>query len=146
MTTGRKLAIGGLVVGGVTAYMAYVGASASWQYYLTADECVADAEALRGDRIRVSGKVAADSLTIAADRTQAEFLLEGTRERLRVICAGPLPDNLAENVEVVVEGRLEDSGLLRGSKVLTRCASKYQSQDSRASSHPAEPSRAEGDG
>ena len=31
MPVGRKLALGGAVVAGVTAYMAYLSASASWQ-------------------------------------------------------------------------------------------------------------------
>jgi cytochrome c-type biogenesis protein CcmE len=128
MTTGKKLLIGGLVVGGVTAYMAYVGASASWQYYLTADECVANAPALVGQRIRVSGRVAPGTLDVAPDRRQASFMLQGTKERLRIRCPGPLPDNLAENIDVVVEGRLDEAGGLQGVKVLTRCASKYQSR------------------
>ncbi len=128
MTTGRKLAIGGVLVAGVTAYMAYVGASASWQYYLTVDECLADGAALRGDRIRVSGKVAPNSLRIAPDRREIRFRLQGTDGQMEVICSGPPPDNLAEQMEVVVEGRLDESGLLRGDKVLTRCASKYESQ------------------
>ena len=46
MTTGRKLVIGGVIVAGLTAYMAYRGASASWQYYLTADECLAESASL----------------------------------------------------------------------------------------------------
>ena len=59
---------------------------------------------------------------------------------LKVVCSGPLPDNLAEGIAVLVEGRLDDGGLLHGEKVLTRCASKYQSRlpavDAR---HAAEP-------
>jgi len=126
MTPGVKLALGAGVVVGVTSYMAYVGASASWQYYLTADECVARAEQLADRRVRVSGGVAVGSLQVAADRSQASFALQGATARLRVVCSGPLPDNLAEKTEVVVEGRLEPSGVLRGDKLLTRCASKYE--------------------
>jgi cytochrome c-type biogenesis protein CcmE len=37
-----------------------------------------------------------------------------------------LPDNLVEGIDVVVEGTLEKQGRLRGEKVMTRCASKYQ--------------------
>jgi cytochrome c-type biogenesis protein CcmE len=128
MTTGRKLTVAGVVIAGVTAYMAYVGASASWQYYLSVDECAADAAKLPQGRVRVSGKVASDSLRIAKDRTRAEFVLQGEIRRLAVTCTGPLPDNLAEGMEVVVEGRLETPALMRGDKVITRCASKYQSQ------------------
>ena len=128
MTTGKKLALGAVVVAGITASMAYLGASASWQYYVTADECVANADSLVGTRLRVSGKIVPGTLHVAADRRQASFALTAAESRLPVACAGPLPDNLAENMEVVVEGRLEHPGLLRGNKVLTRCSSKYESK------------------
>ncbi len=144
-TTGRKLVIGGLVLAGVTAYMAYLGASASWQYYLTVDECLADAESLVGQRVRVSGKVAAESLHVAANRKEADFLLPGAKGNLHVICAGPLPDNLAENTDVVVEGHLEETGFFRADKVLTRCASKYESQGSPATAESTATTRPEGD-
>ena len=120
--------IGGSIVVGVTAYMAYLGASASWQYYMTVDECVANAATLTTDRIRVSGTVAVNTLRIAEDRREATFSLKGQREQLPVTCSGPLPDNLAEGVDVVVEGRLDERGCLRGEKLLTRCASKYESR------------------
>jgi cytochrome c-type biogenesis protein CcmE len=127
MTTGKKLGIAGVVVSGVTAYMAYVGAAASWQYYATADECLTQAPALAGRRIRVSGKIVAGTLEIAADRQRAEFLLAGTEGRLPVVATGTLPDRLAESMDVVVEGRLESPALLRGDKIITKCASKYAS-------------------
>ncbi len=60
---------------------------------------------------------------------QAEFALKGTEANLPVVCSGPLPDQLGERAEVVVEGRLDECGVLRGEKVLTRCASKYRSQE-----------------
>ena len=127
MTAGAKLAIGSAIVAAVTAYMAYVGASSSWQYYLTVDESVANAAELIGQRIRVSGKVAHDSLKITPNKTQARFCLKGASKELDVVCSGMLPDNLTDELEVVVEGRLEQTGVLRGDKVLTRCASKYES-------------------
>ncbi len=130
MTTGRKLAIGICVIVGVTAYMAYLGGSTGWQYYLTVDECVADAATIAEDRIRVSGTVAHQSLQIADDGKQASFSLQGRRHRLPVVCPGPLPDRLAEGIDVVVEGRLDASGCLRGEKIVTRCASKYESRPS----------------
>ncbi len=128
MTTGRKLAIGGLAVVAVAGYMAYLGAAGSWQYYVTVDECVTNADALGGGPIRVSGKVAANTLVIGEDRKEARFALEGNTATLQVICSGPLPDNLAEGIDVVVEGHLESSRLFRGDKLLTRCTSKYESQ------------------
>ena len=132
MQTGSRLAVGATVVVGVTAYMAYVGASSGWQYYVTVDECLVNASDLLHDRLRVSGKIAQDSLVVARNRGEATFLLEGTNGSLRVKCQGSIPDNLAEQREVVVEGRLENEKTLVGQKVLTRCASKYSSRKSTA--------------
>ena len=128
MTTGRKLVIGGVIVAGVTAFMAYRGASATWQYYLTADECVAGKASLVGRRVRASGRVAANSLVVEKNRRQATFMLEGDKSQLKVVCAGPLPDNLAQGMAVLVEGRMDNAGVFQGDKMMTRCASKYESR------------------
>jgi cytochrome c-type biogenesis protein CcmE len=128
MSVRTKLIIGAMVLVGITVYVAYLGASSSWQYYLTVDECLADVPHFTGRRLRISGQVATGSLNIEGDRSSATFGLQGSAGCLPTSCSGPLPDNLAENVAVVVEGTLEKGGLLRAEKVLTRCASKYESQ------------------
>lgn len=137
MTSGRKLALGGMLVAGLTAYLAYRGASASWQYYLTAEECLAERASLAGHRLRVSGRIAQGSLAVDQERTRASFALEGAAANLDVVCPGPLPDNLADGMAVLVEGRVDDAGVLQGQKVMTRCASKYQSQPPSSSGPPS---------
>ncbi len=130
MSTGKKLIIAGLVVAGVTAYMAYLGASSSWQYYMTVQECVENAPQVVGQRIRVSGTIVPGSLVIAPDRQEARFSLSEAGSHLPVVCKGPLPDDLspAKTMEVVVEGRMEDPCTLQGDKLITRCASKYSAR------------------
>jgi len=130
MTTGIKLTIAGVLVTAVTTFMAYQGAASSWQYYLTVDECTADAVTLKDTRLRVHGQVAPRSLQIAADRSTAQFLLVGEKTSLNVFASGPIPDNLKERMEVVVEGRLSQPTTLSGDRVLTKCSSKYQSAGS----------------
>jgi cytochrome c-type biogenesis protein CcmE len=66
-------------------------------------------------------------LRIRADRREATFVLQGAVGAVSAVCSGPLPDNLAEDMDVVVEGRLDNANSLRGEKLLTRCASKYES-------------------
>jgi cytochrome c-type biogenesis protein CcmE len=124
-----KLVLAALLVTAVIGYLAYLGASSSWQYYLLVDECVGQADQLRGKRLRVSGRVAVDSLHITDDRRGATFLLEGNQYRLPVSYEGALPDNLAEGRDVVVEGGLQPDGQLEGETILTRCASKYAPKD-----------------
>jgi len=132
MSLNVKLAVGALLIAGATVYLACLGASTSWRYYVHVDECAANRDTLVGQRLRVSGRVTPQTLKIPADRSLATFSLQGTAAEIAVTCRGPLPDNLAEDMEVVVEGTLEPTGepasamQLRGDKVLTRCASKYQ--------------------
>ena len=133
MSIGKKLALAGLVVAGVTVYMAYLGASSSWQYYMTVRECVENAKGSAGRRIRVSGSIAPGSLVIAADRQEARFTLTESGSFLPVVCDGPLPDDLSpdKTADVVVEGRLEGGCTFRGDKLITRCASKYDAKQKR---------------
>lgn len=121
-----KLAVGAAVMLLVTAYLAYLGAATSWRYYVLVDECMQADDALLGRRLRVSGRVAANTLVVQQDRSRATFSLRGLQSDLQVSCAGPLPDNLAEDMDVVVEGTMQRKGFLDGEKVLTRCSSKYQ--------------------
>ena len=128
MSPNVKFTLGGLMVAALIGYLAFVGAAASWQYYLSVDEAVADMASLRGKRIRVSGRVMPGTLTINENRREAEFYLASATRPLHVACKCVIPDNLAINIDVVVEGKLQEEGLL-GQKLITRCASKYQSSD-----------------
>jgi cytochrome c-type biogenesis protein CcmE len=125
MSVKAKLALGATVILAAVGYLAYLGASTSWQYYLLVDECVVHGDQMSGKRLRVSGAVAAGSLSISPNRRGASFVLQGKEHSLPVSCLGPLPDNLAEGIDVVVEGTIQPDGCLQGQKVITRCASKY---------------------
>ena len=120
-----KLTAVAVLVAVAIGYLAFLGGASSWQYYMSVDEAAADAARLLGKRIRVSGRVEAGSLAIAEDRRHATFELHGELYKLHATCHCALPDNLAENMDVVVEGTLQDDGI-RGYKVITRCASKYE--------------------
>jgi len=128
MSAGVKLTAGAALVAAGIGYLAFIGAAASWQYYLSVDEAVADAAHLEGRRLRVSGRVTVGSLSIGEDRRRATFDLAGERNTLHVTCRCLLPDNLAEDIDVVVEGVFGADGI-HGDKVITRCASKYEPAD-----------------
>ncbi|MHB8971071.1 MAG: cytochrome c maturation protein CcmE [Pirellulaceae bacterium] len=130
MTTGRKLTLGAIVIASVTGYLAFVGANSSWQYYLTVDECLDQAPQIVGSRLRVQGKIEAATLYVDRQQQLVEFKFASERGTLKVICTGPIPDNLAGDMDVVVEGYLESPDLVRGHKILTKCSSKYASQGS----------------
>ena len=97
---------------------------------MTVKECVDNASQVAGQRIRVSGTIVPGSLVIAPDRQEAHFSFSEAGSSLPVVCTGPLPDDLSptKTMEVVVEGRMEGACTLHGDKLITRCASKYNSQ------------------
>jgi cytochrome c-type biogenesis protein CcmE len=109
-----RLAVGALVLALATGYLAYLGASTSWRYYVHVDECTQSRDTFVGQRLRVSGVVGADTLVVRPDRSLATFALQGLQSQLLVTCRGPLPDNLAEEMDVVVEGTMQPDGLLNG--------------------------------
>jgi cytochrome c-type biogenesis protein CcmE len=125
MTPSVKLIGGAFVVAATIGYLAYIGAANSWQYYLTVDEVATDAIGLTGARIRVSGRVAPGSLQISQGRRSAEFDLVGATTMIHVSCRCAMPDNLADDMDVVVEG-VWQTDCVQGHKVITRCASKYE--------------------
>jgi cytochrome c-type biogenesis protein CcmE len=136
MSPSRKISLAALIAFAGIAYLAFLGAASSWKYYLTVDEAVADGPELVGSRIRVSGRVEPGSLTIEDDRRQARFDVTGGQHKLHAVCRCALPDNLAENIDVVVEGKLE-TGCIVGNKVITRCASKYKQSERATALHAA---------
>jgi cytochrome c-type biogenesis protein CcmE len=125
MNPTHRLIAGGLLAAGAIGYLAYLGGTSSWQYYLSVDEAVADKNDLSGKRVRVRGWIVAGSLEMGVDRRNATFDLTGVVHTLHANCRCTLPDNLAEEMDVVVEGTMH-GGEVHGHKVITRCASKYQ--------------------
>lgn len=136
MNTKIKLTIAAMVCTLVVFYTAYLGLATTWQYYLLVDECQSESGRFHGHRVRVSGKVRTGTLAISHDRRSASFVLGGEIHEIPVTCAGPLPDNLAEDIDVVVEGVLRDDGRLQGHRVITRCASKYAPKSNSKSTAP----------
>jgi cytochrome c-type biogenesis protein CcmE len=89
---------------------------------------------LSGKRVRLSGRVAAGTLAIKEHRREATFTLAGEQFTLPAACRCQLPDNLAEGIDVVVEGTLQ-ANIIRGQKIITRCASKYEPATTTATTH-----------
>lgn len=135
----RLLLCVGVIVPAI-AYAAYLGASTSWQYYLQVDELLGQIDQFRGKRLRVSGRVVAGSLRTSPEVRQANFVLEGTEHDLPVFYRGPIPDNLAEGRDVVVEGTLASDGVFQCETLITRCASKYTPKDRLNAAEQAEES------
>lgn len=122
-----KLGVGIIVIGGGIGYFMYQAMQSSWAYYYSVDD-FSTATSGQGQSFRLAGRVKPGSIARDLENLTLRFTLAGTQAELPVQYKGVTPDNLTENREVVVEGRLAPTGIFEADTVITRCESKYQAK------------------
>jgi cytochrome c-type biogenesis protein CcmE len=126
VTTRRKLLIGSAMVVVALGFVAYQGVRSSMVYYLTPTE-FRDRPEIRHQKVRLAGRVVPGSVGRAEGIARFEITDGITPYRVRY--AGPLPDLFAEGREVLVEGRLDDAGVLQATQVISTHPPEYQAPD-----------------
>jgi cytochrome c-type biogenesis protein CcmE len=91
--------------------------------YMMVDEVVAHAADLDGARLRIHGWVHAGSIhRISPDLTTFELQRDGAK--VLVWHAGPVPDTLKDQSEIVAYGTLRGE-FFEAEQLLAKCATKY---------------------
>jgi len=123
-----KFVIGGAVVVAALAWLGFVGFQESKAYYITVEEF----SALRGDLHGKTLKVAGDVVDGSIDKTknQMEFVISNKGKSLKVRYVGKdvLPDTFKDGSKAVVEGSLDQDGVLQARHIEAKCASKYEAE------------------
>jgi cytochrome c-type biogenesis protein CcmE len=123
-----KLLACGLAVTGAAVVLAVSGIREGWVYYLPVDQFVEDASH-QGERVRLHGIVAEEGLDVSPALLQASFRLEGDTHAVPIVYEGVIPDMFGADKSVVVEGQLDGDGVFQADTLLTKCASKYESEE-----------------
>jgi cytochrome c-type biogenesis protein CcmE len=121
-----KLTIGAAVVVAAIAYLMFAGTTASTAYFLTVPELQQRAATLQGESVRVAGKVTDDPIQWDIRTLSLAFLIGEGQVRIPVHYRGVKPDMFQAGVDVIVEGRIGQDGVLIASHLMTSCPSKYQ--------------------
>lgn len=125
--------IGVVVIGGGLGYFMFEAMQSSWSYYYLVDDFVEDFTAKNSaaetSSLRVFGKVKPDSVTRDLEKTLLTFTLAGSKNELPVQYKGSVPDNFTEDRDVVVQGRLDTTGVFQAKTLMTKCESKYSAKD-----------------
>jgi cytochrome c-type biogenesis protein CcmE len=141
--------IGGALIALAIAYLIVSAIRSTSEYYLTVDEVSARQAELGRDPIRVAGRVKPGTISWEPNSLTLKFVIVPIPDpaaaapvrpvsvnapdtvSFPVFCAGqPKPDMLAENRDVIVEGKLGAGGVIIASQVMTSCPSKYQPKQS----------------
>jgi cytochrome c-type biogenesis protein CcmE len=123
-----KLAVGVLVIVASVAYLIFSGATGSTVYFLTVPEVQQKLPTLTGEPIRVAGKVTADPVSWDVRNLSLAFVIGDGQSRIPVRYTGVKPDMFQAGVDVIVEGRIGQDGVLVASILMTSCPSKYQEE------------------
>ena len=123
-----KIVVGVVLIGGSMAYFVYQAMQSSWAYYYSVDDFAAHQSEARNYSFRIAGRVGKGSVKHDIEKMLLTFTLAGSETALPISYGGVVPDNFAEDVEVVVEGRLAASGVFQADKLMTRCESKYRAK------------------
>lgn len=131
MKHGRFM-VGLVGVAAVISYLVWTGVSSTMVYYLTPGELVERVEedpSFRDLGVKVSGQVVPGSYERVEGQLLHRFVihdLEDESVTFPVEWRDALPDTFTDEVEVVVEGRLNADGVFEATTLLTKCGSRYE--------------------
>ena len=123
-----KVLVGVIVIGGGIGYFMWQAMQSSWSYYYSVDEFAQQQSDTRNSSIRIAGNVKKGSIERNLKEMRLNFILSGTDKSVPVVYTGVVPDNFAEDREVVVQGRLDTNGVFQAEKLMTKCESKYEAK------------------
>lgn len=113
---------------GAAGFLVYRAWQGSAIYYFTVTEIKAQGSSLYGKTVRVNGVVVPGSIVREEGSFLVTFTIAEGGETLSVTYNGVAPDTFKDDAEVVVEGRLSDSGVFQADTLLAKCPSKYEPQ------------------
>jgi len=117
----------GLVAVAAIVYLVFFSMGGATVYSLTIPELQAKGSAAVGQGVRVSGLLDAKSVSFDPQAVLLKFNLVGDGQTLPVVYKGVKPDNMRDDAEVIVEGKLQPDGTFLASSLLFKCPSKYES-------------------
>ncbi len=125
--TGRKILIAVVVFVLAGAYLAFTGARSSMAYYLTVGELLDRTSMVADADVRLSGTVAAGSVTWDQVSGRLEFTVTDGTRRLPVFYRGVVPDAFKPGADVVVEGHYDGARFV-AERLFAKCPSKFEAK------------------
>jgi cytochrome c-type biogenesis protein CcmE len=132
MKAGHKFLIGAVVIVGAVSFLMIEGVRQTGVYFLTPTELQQKTAAdptFYNVGVKVGAKVVPGTIVRSADHRRIDFRISDGTTEYPVTYTGTVPDTFtdANDIEVVVEGRLQKDGVLHASDVLAKCGSRYES-------------------
>ena len=133
----RRLWMAGAVVVAALAFLLVQGLGNATLYFRTADEAVAQRDALGSRRFRIEGNVVAGSVRQSGD--DVAFTIESRGATVPVLHQGDPPEMFKPGIPVVLEGRFEGEHFA-SDRILVKHSESYVAEHpERVTTVPREP-------
>lgn len=129
MTAGTKFGLGAVLIVGSMGYLMASGIKQTGQYFLTPSELaqrVSVDPSFYDLGLKVGARVVPGTVEKEVATQTLRFHITDGTVRYPVVFRGLPPDTFTDSVEVVVEGRLQQDGIIHATNVLAKCGSRYE--------------------
>tara|TARA_B100002003_G_C13845135_1_gene414547 strand:- start:117 stop:530 length:414 start_codon:yes stop_codon:yes gene_type:complete len=123
-----KFTTASLVIVTAIIYLIYTGVSQTSVYFFTVSELINKKNTIPDEGVRVNGTVVPGSIDKDNSNLKVNFEITDSKKNLLVYYEGIIPDMFKENIDVVVEGTVDQKGNLNANTLLTACPSKYEEE------------------
>jgi cytochrome c-type biogenesis protein CcmE len=125
----RKLLTATVSIGLGIALLVWAGMKDGWVYYMSVDDFMAAEAPALDKRVRLYGNAGDNDFQVSHGGLWAKFDLQGELSVLRVEYQGVIPDMFHPGHEVIIEGRLNEQGTFVADTLMTKCGSRYESEE-----------------
>jgi cytochrome c-type biogenesis protein CcmE len=131
MKAGQKFLLGAAAIVASVGFLIAEGVKETGVYFLTPSELAAKTASdstFYNVGLKMGAKVVPGSVRRAPDNRQIDFKVSDGAKTYAVTYRGLVPDTFtdANDIEVIVEGRLGRDGVFRATEVLAKCGSRYE--------------------
>jgi cytochrome c-type biogenesis protein CcmE len=131
MKAGHKFLLGAALIVGSVGFLIAEGVRETGVYFLTPSELAAKTSAdpsFFDVGLKMGAKVVPGSIRRDDRNRQVDFAVSDGVKTYPVTYRGLVPDTFtdANDIEVIVEGRLGRDGVFRATEVLAKCGSRYE--------------------
>ena len=138
MKPGTKFAIGAGIIVAAIVLLIYTGVRQTGVYFLSPSELLARTQqdpTFHDVGLKVGAKVVRGSIKRHPEVQRIEFEVSDSLGRFPVTYTGLVPDTFtdANDIEVIMSGKLGRDGVFHATEVLAKCGSRYESELSKLS-------------
>lgn len=129
MRASHKVMLAGALVVGTVGFLMASGIKETGVYFLTPTELSAKVSAdpsFHDVGVKMGAKVVSGTIERDVGTQTIRFAVTDGQVTYPVVYRGLAPDTFTDDVEVVVEGRLQPDGTFRATTLLAKCGSRYE--------------------